>query len=128
MEITIDMASGKVTLGVSGTFTAEQLRDLIQALCQARGQIASEPRNPVGLQIQVTPGAPWYTEPLAADPAQSLLFVLIKGWGWTGITLSSVDRLRLAGLLVGQHVVGMASSASASAADYHGHGGGGTLH
>jgi hypothetical protein len=136
MEISVDTTSGTVALDINGTYTAEQLLQLLYKLSEARKQVAQDPSSPVGQQVFVVPGANWFTEPLGTDTSSSLLTFLMPGFGWLGITLSNADRCRLAHYLTGQAVntlappaaADTAAGAAAVQAQDNGRGGGGTLH
>lgn len=130
MDISSNPSNGTVTVSLNGTFTAAELLQHIHALCDARAQVVREVTRPAGVSARVSPGAPWYTEPVAEDPTQSLLVVLVKGLGWTGITLPATDRLKLASLLVNQQIHTMAKGAAPTppAPPPMMQGGGGTLH
>lgn len=131
MEINADTTSATVTLDIRGTYTADELRQVLQEVCAARAQIAKDPATPVGLSPPVAINGHWYTEALSGDPAIGVLAILVPGFGWAAVSLSNRDRCLLAHYLIGQ-----ATIAASTASSGHGaknqvklqSGGGGSIH
>ena len=95
MNIRADTAASTVTLDIRGTFTADQLRQVLQRIADARAQIAQDPPQPDGLRLDLSGNVRWYSELLAVDHTVSMLLVCLRGFGWHGITLDADSRAAL---------------------------------
>ncbi|MEN9420200.1 MAG: hypothetical protein RI988_3821 [Pseudomonadota bacterium] len=127
-EISVN-ADGTISVRMSGTFTADDVRRAIEQLCQARAQVAQDPTSPEGQRVLLAEDAPWFSAP-HGDRSNFLLRV--PGLGWVGTLLSRSDGLRLAHYLVGHQVNVVAAATASPAGDTQPQlaptGGGGHLH
>ncbi len=129
MNIEVNSESATVTVRVDATLDAQQLKQLLAQLANARGQIAQEPASPKGHSVIVLPNGAWYTELANQNGPDTMLLVLVPGFGWTGLTLPPADRVRLASFLIAQQATTMSTSSPGAEHDdaYRGEGGG-SLH
>ena len=85
----IEVKDGKVSLQIDGSFTAEQLTNLVQQIGQARGEIAQDPMtlDDQNIPIPTAIGASFWTQ---FDPEKNLtvLFYRNVGLGWMGVTFT----------------------------------------
>lgn len=56
-------ADGTISVRMSGTFTADDIRSAIEQLCQARAQVAQDPTSPEGQRVLLAEEAPWFSAP-----------------------------------------------------------------
>lgn len=126
MNIEVDTTLGTVTLDISGTYTADQLRQVLQSICEARAQIAQEPASPVGHELPIVRNAAWHTSAIDGDLNTGLLAFLLPGFGWAAIALPNLDRCLLAHYMNGQVANALAATAATptAAADLLPSGGG----
>lgn len=120
MEINVDTASGTVTLNISGTFTAEQLRELLSKLGQANTQFWQPTPSPEGKRVLTADRPRFWLERSARTGGQTAVFFDSNAFGWVGMTLDSAGLFRLHELLT-VHV-------NAATEDELSEGGGGLLH
>lgn len=100
MTITVETASGTVQLDISGSYTAEQLLELIKELCAARGRIAKDPPKPG--EIWLAPRAACHTQLMPVAGPESMLAISFPGIGWIGATMTPGTRAQLISLLAAQ--------------------------
>lgn len=122
-NITVDAASGTVDLSISGTFTADQLRELLQHIGNARAQIAQDPTDPATVTHQVAVGVRWTVDAMPNDPNTAVFRFLLPWFGWVGVGVTAHDRCLIAHYLIGQQANALAAAAAIPAASA-----GGTLH
>jgi hypothetical protein len=132
MSIEVDTAARTVRLDASGTYTAEQLLDLLKALSAARAQIAKDPARPG--DIWVAPRASVHTQLMDQAGPETLLALSFPGLGWIGATMTGSVRAQLLSLLAAQQAAVLQAAAPAAPPAEptptveSGSGGGHTLH
>lgn len=114
MTIKVDAASGTVQLDLTGSYTAEELLDLVKALTGARAQVAKDPAKPG--DIWVAPRASCHTQLMDKAGPDSLLAISFPGIGWVGATLNPAMRAQLISLLAAQQCTVVQASSPAAAA------------
>jgi len=107
----VEVADGKVSLAIDGSYTAQELLEVIQQISEARAQVAQDPTSPVGLPLKMPAGAAWYTEYNALLPGHMLCF--LNGLGWQGFLLPTPNAAKLASHLTAQVANVLLSSAAA---------------
>lgn len=128
MEINVNATSNSVTINIDGTFTADELRALLEQIGQARAQIASDPDSPVGLPIAVAPNPAYWTEPL---PQGGGSFIALRhpGYGWLGFAFTLAEAAKLSNYITGQLLAAATATATGGGTlDTSNYKGGGLLH
>jgi len=96
----IEITGDKVSLDITGTYTAEELSKLIQQIGSARGQIAQDPPTPEGVEMEAVLRPSWYTEFNALVGMHQLCF--LNNLGWQAFLLPPQDGASLIHFLAAQ--------------------------
>ncbi len=133
MEIKLN-EDGTVTLAISGTYTTDELRELVDALGETRAQLAPDPEQPPeGYPITVAHPGFWHSKWPAHQGGGLLLALRDHRVGWFGIVLHPAGAQQLVGH-VGRylaHATGNAEGASGTGTQNHdltGFSGGNSVH
>ncbi len=114
MKMEVDAAAGTVQLEVSGSYTADQLLELVKVLTAARAKVAKDPAKPG--DIWVAPRASCHTQLMEHAGPESLLAINFPGIGWIGATLNATVRAQLIALLATQQATVVQAAVPAATA------------
>ena len=111
----IDVKDNLVSLAIDGTFTAEQLGELITKLTQARAQALGRADGPHGM-TPVKVGGGWQVV-YNALAGGHIVFLDLADVGWKGLMLTTEGADQLSQLLARQVEDAKRGAATASNAD-----------
>ena len=103
MTIQPDKTTGTVQIDVQGSYTPDQLLDLIKRLSAARAKLAKDPATPG--EIRVAPVASCHVQLMGDAGPESLLAFRFPGLGWIGATMTAPARAQLISLLAAQQAI-----------------------
>lgn len=128
MKIEVDAISESVTLEVSGTYTAQELLELLRHIGEARAKIAKDPSNPSGLPTPVEVNPTYWAVFGEATNGHSGLFLRHSYFGWLGYMLPMVEAARLAKYLNEHLTAALTTTPTTNAPNFPEPQGGGLLH
>lgn len=130
----VDIKNRKVSLQISGEFTAEELSGLVNEIAQARSQISDDPMTLENAHVPVhaVRNMPYWTE-YKPDLNASMFAYRHPGLGWLGVVLPPEEVARLIGYWSLQLVAASKAAAASEAPrspsqENEGGRGGGLLH
>ena len=103
MTFKLDTTTGTVQIDLHGSYTAEQLLELIKRLSAARGKLAKDSAKPG--EIWVAPQASCHAQLMGEAGPESLLAFRFPGLGWVGATMGAAARAQLISLLAAQQAI-----------------------
>lgn len=103
MTFQLDTTTGTVQIDLHGSYTADQLLDLIKRLSAARGKLAKDATKPG--EIWVAPLASCHVQLMGDAGPESLLAFRFPGLGWIGATMTTAARAQLISLLAAQQAI-----------------------
>lgn len=127
MKIEVDPISKSVTLDINGTYTAQELLGVVEQIGKARAEIAKDPTDPVGVQIQSVFSPAYWTEPYPSLGG-SLLAFLHPGLGWIGFILPLDAVAALTNFMTNQLLLAAKPAPATGTANPPNSQGGGLLH
>lgn len=131
--MSIEVNGSSVSVSISGTYTAEQLTQLIDDLGAARAQVASDPAQPVeGVGYKCATEPHLWTRWGPETGGNFLLMTRYPDFGWRG-TLMTPTTAAAIGVYIAQYMayqatITSATGSSSEAAAPKGGSGGNTLH
>lgn len=111
----ISVNSDAVTLRIDGTYTAQELRDLLEKISSARAQIADVPASGEKAEVRLMHLPAWYCG-FNPQVGAHVMSYRDPGLGWIGFSFTTPDASAIAQLLhqqvIAVHSIGVASPAS----------------
>lgn len=123
----IEVIDGKVSLHIDGTFSAQELADLVSQLGEARQQIAQDPATPEGLALNLLTNPAYWTT-YQPELGMTVLTYKDPAVGWTGVALPPAEVARLVGYFGNQLALATTTTGTDATAAGHNPGQGGNLH
>jgi len=114
MKIEVDAISSTVTLGINGTYTAQELLDVLTSIGKARAQIAKDPTSPVGQPLEAIGNPAYWTEP---NHYGSLIAIHHPGYGWLGFVFALAEAAKLSTYITNQLLLAANQSTASTAAE-----------
>lgn len=113
MEIKIN--GNTASIAISGSYTAEELLDVLHQIGDARAQIAKNvATEPTGQSMALALNPPYWTERSPKTGMQSLVAFLHPGFGWIGMTMTPIEAARLGQYMAHHSVIALTATATAT--------------
>lgn len=114
MEIKVN--GDTVSLAISGSYTAQELLELLHTIGEARAQISQNVAlEAAGQAMKIVANPPYWTERSANTGMQSLVAFRHPGFGWIGMTMPPVEAARLGQYMAHHSVIALTPAPTAHA-------------